>query len=638
MFAHNFKANPYPSFANASKQLNELAPIDYFFAKELTDDLLRELPTTYIETHEESNLSILFHLLIALSQSVREGHTCIPIKSIAKHRYGTKTDETGVITHHGYVFPTYEELLEIVNAINITPDHNKGVVCFNNALYMRRNYSFERELAKQLKDRMSEAIYYKQDDINNCIEQLFPISAVQTIDWQQIAVANSLNKRISVIAGGPGTGKTYTVTKLLAAILMLQPSKKISLVAPTGKASQRLNESITNAVLGFKGQIAQDVLDAIPTEAKTLHRFLGVIPNQLQFKHHQENLIDCDVVILDEVSMVDLALMTRLFRALPEHTQVIMLGDADQLPSVALGSVLADIAPKPHPGFSENNLNYLGQFIDREDIRKFLTKRQKGRIKSTQAPSLIADHLTYLYQSRRFDGEGGIGKLAKAVIEGDAEKGWNLLRSEHQSLEGELSFESSLEETLPKLVEQYYQPLLSERDVASAFKRLAQFRVLTASRQGMMGVESINEKVIQLLGQSLGNQNKLFHGMPIMINENNYSLGLYNGDVGIAWKNEEQHLIVVFECPEKGFRYIMPTRLPSYEPVYAMTIHKTQGSEFGHVYIVLASQQDNKLLSRELLYTGITRAKRKLSLTGLHKVWFSGVETKIHRYSNLSIC
>ena len=633
MFTTTLKTSVYESFAAASKQLYDIAPIDYFFAKEHVDDLVSDSPISTASMEAEE--VILTHLLIALSQSVREGHTCLPLGTIANHSYGIKSDETGVISHHGYVFPDSTVLTELVENIDIKPDHNKGIVCYRGSLYMRRNYSFERELEQQLHERNSSEIAYQESDIESCIEHLFPHSTSNEIDWQQVAVANSLNKCISVIAGGPGTGKTYTVTKLLAAILMLKPQSKISLVAPTGKAAQRLNESITNAVAGFTGAISQDVLDHIPTEAKTLHRFLGVIPNQLQFKHNKDNLIDVDVVILDEVSMVDLALMTRLFRALPQHTQVIMLGDAEQLPSVALGSVLADIAPKPHPGYSDSNLDYLGKFVDKESIRQFIRKANKH-----WKDLAVANHLSFLYQSRRFDGEGGIGKLAKAVIEGDAEQGWKLLQADSVIKEqsNELTFEIDFEETLPRFVEQFYKPLLSETDISKAFKQLALFRILVASRKGGSGVEAINEKVIQLLGKSERQNQKLFHGMPLMVSENSYSLGLYNGDVGIVWRMENSHLMVVFECPEQGYRYVMPTRLPNFEPVYAMTIHKTQGSEFDHVYIVLSPQQDNKLLSRELLYTGITRAKRKLTLTGLHRVWFSGVETKIHRYSNLSIC
>ncbi len=632
----------YLSFAQAQAELNDIEPIDYFFAKEFTEDLASSYVLKYKDSEGDDSQFIhqqivVFHLLVALSKSVREGHTCLPIKELARHSFGVKSDDTGVITHHGYVFPEHDELVKIVELCNIAPEYNKAIVVAQNCLYMRRNYLFEQELQQQLLKRMSNLIDYDTDELMTKLQSLFPPSDATEIDWQQVAVVNALNKRISVIAGGPGTGKTYTVTKLLAAIVMLNGQINISLVAPTGKAAQRLTESITNAIKGFEGQITQDVLNNIPSGAKTLHRFLGVIPNQLQFKHRQDNQIDCDVVILDEVSMVDLALMTRLFRALPEHCQVIMLGDADQLPSVALGSVLADIAPKLHPGYSDGNLNYLSNFIDSKLVANNFKQMAKGSGLSKKVNDLTADHLAFLYKSRRFDGEGGIGRLAKSVIEGNAELGWQLLHepSDNIKVSNELTFEPDIEKALPRLVEQYYKPLLTQTSIDLAFEQLGKFRVLSAARKGPQGVAAINDKICQLLGKQQNSNRQLFHGMPIMVNENNYGLGLYNGDIGIVWQNNSGHLVVAFEDPEQGYRYVMPTRLPSYETVYAMTIHKTQGSEFGHVYMVLANQQDNKMLSRELLYTGITRAKQKLSLSTLHRVWFSGVESRVKRFSNL---
>jgi len=649
----------YVSFSHAKQQLHDIEPIDYFFAKELAPLLIKaEQP------HLTANFALCYHLLIALSASVRNGHTCLPIKSIAQQSFGFKSDNMGVITHHGYLFPSFAAIEETCQLLNISDTDNSGIVYQQHCLYMRRNYHFEQELGQHLQSRMADKLAYQTQDMEQVINQLFNHQADEPkaaeIDWQKVAVANSLNKRVSVIAGGPGTGKTYTVTKLLAAIISLNEvtneqaapeiisiPKKIALVAPTGKAAQRLTESISQAVAGFSGQIPDHILSAIPTEAKTLHRFLGVIPNHIQFKHNQDNLIDCDVVILDEVSMVDLALMTRLFRALPSHTQVIMLGDADQLPSVALGSVLADIAPRPHPGYSADNTKVIEKITAITHINKGIHCQYAHQAKKA-AQKNYGDHLAFLYKSRRFDGKGGIGLIAKAVIEGNAERAWQLLypnsKGDTQTdslndkqVSEQLNYAGHIDDALPDLVRQYYAPILQERDIAQGFKQLSFFRVLAGTRKGEQGVEYLNEHIAQLLGKQLGAKQSLYHGLPIMVNENNYSLGLYNGDVGIIWTTEQGHLVAAFECPEQGYRFIMPTRLPSYEPVYAMTIHKTQGSEFSHVYMVLSNQQDNKLLSRELLYTGITRAKRKLTITTLHRVWYRAVETQVKRFSNLTV-
>jgi exodeoxyribonuclease V alpha subunit len=428
--------------------------------------------------------------------------------------------------------------------------------------------------------------------------------------------------------------------------------KKIALVAPTGKAAQRLSESITNALHGFKGQIDEQVLTKIPQEAQTLHRLLGVIPNSVNFRHHQDNLLNIDVLLIDEVSMVDLPLMVRTLRALPSHCQVILLGDADQLPSVAAGSVLNDLAPKPHQGYSLANQQYLTRITDCSNLPKL-----KKSAKSTNL-TLAADHVVFLEKSRRFDGEGGIGKIASHVINGRFNQSWQLfdetfsksINTPENALES--SFENTLEtestlrllkgkpsEWLAELVSKYYTPLFNIKTVSDAFTQLQKFRILCATRVGEQGVESLNEQVENILIKR-GDINAFdtrYAGQPIMINVNNYSLGLYNGDIGLLWKNKAGHLMAVFEQANNEYKWVNPARLPQHETVYAMTIHKTQGSEFEHVAMVLPEQTENKLLSRELMYTAITRAKKQLSVCALANVWRHGVTTKTTRYSGINL-
>ena len=637
--------SPYASFAVATTCVADIAPVDYFFANGLIASAIAKQGIDDVNKHQ---IDLLFHLFMALSHSAREGHTCLPIKVIANHPFGHKSDANHIVTHQGFTFPSTSEIESTLAMMDYSIDANKGIVFANQCLYIRRYFMFECELERTLKDKVAQQHCYSNADIQSVLSSLFPDeqhTSKYEIDWQKVAVANAINKKFSIIAGGPGTGKTYTVTKLLAALVSLSkkqivqegcadPLLKISLIAPTGKAAQRLTESIAKAISGFRGIIDDQVLDQIPTEAQTLHRFLGVIPNQIQFKHHQDNLIDVDLVIVDEVSMVDLALMTRLFRALPQETQVIMLGDADQLPSVALGSILSDIAKRPHPGLSDENLSYIEDVASQTGISAHLKSLQKGT-KKQHMGGQPADYLSYLYKSRRFDGEGGIGMIANAVISGFAEQAWQTLTTANTP-DHELSYVKDLDTSLSAFVDKYYKPLLHADDLKTAFAQLALFRILTAARKGDRGVEDLNTKVAQLLGKDLSNPHRLYHGLPIMVNENNYALGLYNGDIGLVWRNENDQLVVAFES-DQGFMYVMPTRLPRFEPVYAMTIHKTQGSEFEHVYIVLANQQESKLLSRELLYTGITRAKKQLSITASPKVWYNAVDAQVIRYANLTI-
>jgi len=669
-----FKHLPYNSFSQAQQQLAGIVAIDYFFAKEMVNALCSNLVNNKSEEITAINepINLAFHLFIVLSESLRNGNSCLALDNIANSHFGLTNDGSidGLPNEkQGFIFPNIHQLIELLSQLMITPEHEQALVfvhsnneslALNSRLYLRRYYLFEQSLQQSMIARLSSTHTYSNQHIQHCIAQLFPEQKQKDesveeetteIDWQKVAVANAINKNFTVIAGGPGTGKTYTVTKLLAALLILEQTKReptqeplrIALVAPTGKAAQRLSESIINAVNGFKGDIADEILARIPNQAQTLHRLLGVIPNSPNFRHNQNNLLAVDVLLIDEVSMVDLAMMTRVFRALPAHAKVILLGDADQLPSVAAGSVLADIAPRPHGGFSDKNSQYLSEVMGfTHNINA-----NKG--------SLACDHVTFLTKSRRFDGSGGIGLIASAVIAGNSKASWQLLENathtnEYNQIQStELTLHSTaLEQWLTPLIKHYYKDLFCCKTVAEAFTLLAKFRVLCATRQGDLGVEGINAWVINYFtAQGLipyasnMNSQALYHAQPIMISENNYSLGLYNGDIGLLWQNEAGHLMAVFETPndneQESFKWIIPSRLPSFETVYAMTIHKTQGSEFEHVAMILPEQSDNRLLSRELLYTGITRAKAKLTIASKEHVWKKGVERAVKRDSGLQL-
>jgi len=655
---------PYVNFNTALQQISGILPIDYYFAKELTLQLMHKA--------DSKNVAVFFHLLMALSESLRNGHTCLPLETMAKHCLGFACDQDNIVSHHGFIFSDINDLTALLNETGIMPEDNEAVVFYQDKLYIRRYFTFESELSTTISERLGQKNKISVTGIQSCLDKLFSSNGNnEEIDWQKVAVANALNKNFSVIAGGPGTGKTYTVTKLLAALVVLNQAKvaeefknkdqknqrtreeeqlKIALVAPTGKAAQRLSESIGKAVDQFRGTIEDKVLNAIPLTAQTLHRLLGVIPNSPNFRHHQENLLSIDVLLIDEVSMVDLALLNRVFRALPKQCKVVLLGDADQLPSVAAGSVLSDIAPRPHPGYSKVNCQYLAKVCQLEDLIKQHT------VSSRSAKTLAADHITYLIKSRRFDNEGGIGQIAKAVINGQSNDSWNLLKStQHDSSktnvgERQLSLLAGDYNTwLPALIDAYYLPLFGCQNIADAFSLLNKFRILCATRKGECGVESYNEIVKDYFVQKgkIGVSQDLYHAKPIMISENDYRLGLYNGDIGLIWKNEVGHLMAVFEgsteenndqqSNSQNLKWIMPSRLPCYESVYAMTIHKTQGSEFNHVALILPKQTDNKLLSRELLYTGITRAKENLSVLSNAGVWRHAVEAQVKRDSGFSI-
>ena len=255
-------------------------------------------------------------------------------------------------------------------------------------------------------------------------------------------------------------------------------------------------------------------------------------------------------------------------------------------------------------------------------------------------------------KSRRFDGKGGIGRIANYVISGQYQESWQLLKESSEVTSNAIDSEQkqltllngSVETWLAPLVSQYYQPLSECKNIADAFALLAKFRILSSTRKGPQGVESLNTLVIEILRnkkvipyKNFAASSDLYPTQPIMISENDYRLGVYNGDIGLLWRNSQGHLMAVFENASGEYDWIMPSRLPKFETVYAMTIHKTQGSEFDHVAMVLPEQKDNKLLSRELLYTGITRAKSKLSIASAEGIWQSGVSQQVIRYSGLAL-
>lgn len=669
----------YPTYAHCQRRITGILPIDYFLAKSLISDCVFNKPLNVLATQDDlfiqgdsstqghstsqhqvtSASAVIFHAILQLSMSLREGHTCLPITELADKTFGrdlsqpTEHNTTQEIGKSGYTFPHLSAIAAIFSATNFADNDQHPIVYHNNSLYLRRYYLFEQKLQTQLNERTQGfTAPYKQSDITKVIAELFPHTAdtatnTDEIDWQKVAVANSLKQGFSVIAGGPGTGKTYTVTKLLAALVMLNEQEasiddlSIALVAPTGKAAQRLSESLVNAISGFKSLVCESVLAKIPTQAQTIHRLLGVIPNKPHFRHNDKNLLSCDVLLIDEVSMVDLPLMQRLLSALPSTTQVVLLGDADQLPSVEVGSVLSDIAPRPYPGFSKANNAYLTEVTGYKDLPVANGSPHNNN---------DADHCVFLTKSRRFDGKGGIGLLAQAVIAGNADASWQLLHNETHS--ETLSYISSSANTktegkaqidqlahiLP-LVKQYYCPLFSAQNISDCFNAFAQFRFLCATRKGTFGVENINTEVENYLvnANMIPSGKALYHAKPIMISANHYGLGLYNGDIGIAWLTEAGHLQVAFEKENGEYMWVLPSKLPEYESVYAMTIHKTQGSEFSHVSMLLPDKLENKLLSRELLYTGITRAKKRLSITCNQAVWNKGVNAEVKRFSNLNL-
>ncbi|MDD9157219.1 exodeoxyribonuclease V subunit alpha [Aliivibrio sp. S4TY2] len=460
------------------------------------------------------------------------------------------------------------------------------------------------------------------------LDQLIPNT--HCVNWQKVAAAVALTRRFSVISGGPGTGKTTTVTKLLASLVTQaqQDNKNIAikLVAPTGKAAARLTESIGQAVQSIG--LAPEVKEAIPTDASTLHRLLGYIPNQVDFRHNKSNPLHLDVLVVDEASMVDLPMMARLLDAVPEHARVILLGDKDQLASVEAGAVLGDICQFTKMGYSQNQAQQLSQ------LTGFNLLAQSHN-------NAVADSLCMLQKSYRFDARSGIGQLAKAINEGSKfkveavwAKGFSDIRFYDLS-------NDSYNAMITMMVNGYrsYLGHIHAGDKPEiVLKAFSKIQLLCAMREGDFGVVGLNQRIEKALKKSdlIPHGDEIWYsGRPVMVTQNDYGVGLYNGDIGIAMPDPiDQRLRVYFDMPDGSIRGVLPSQLPEHETVYAMTIHKSQGSEFEHTVLALPAEF-SPILTRELIYTGVTRAKKKLDLFATEKVVARGVMIKTQRNSGL---
>ncbi|RTZ15287.1 exodeoxyribonuclease V subunit alpha [Vibrio aquaticus] len=477
------------------------------------------------------------------------------------------------------------------------------------------------------------------------LDELVPLSAC--VNWQKVAAAVALTRKFAVISGGPGTGKTTTVTKLLAALIEQatahgeQPT--IKLVAPTGKAAARLTESIGKAVSELA--VSDELKASIPTDASTLHRLLGAIPNSAEFRHNRENPLHLDILVVDEASMVDLPMMYKLVDAMPKHARLILLGDKDQLASVEAGAVLGDICSFNHVGFSHGQAAQVAKLTGYESLAY-----------STNSQATIADSLCMLKKSYRFDARSGIGQLSKAVNNGSAQAVDGVFNRPLEDIARFPIDSHHYNQLIQTLVSEYSHYLkridhvqsnpntneeeTQQQKAKAVLDEFARCRLLCAIREGDFGVKGLNHRIERALAarKLIQTQDELwYHGRPVMVSRNDYALGLYNGDIGICMRDHsegEPRLKVYFELPDGSVKAVLPSRVPEHETAYAMTIHKSQGSEFEHTLMILPPDF-TPILTRELIYTGITRAKKRLSLFADDRVMKRGIKVQTERASGL---
>ena len=493
-------------------------------------------------------------------------------------------------------------------------------------LYLYRYWQYERQIILFL-NNIIKAAKWDADWrlLQDGIQKYFGAEHAKGINWQIVASVGAVVNKFCVISGGPGTGKTTTVTRILALLAEQFQHQglpiRIMLAAPTGKAAARLQESVAAVKKKLYGS---DIPNVIPDTAMTLHRMLGSQPNSPYFYYNDTNPLPADVIVVDEASMVDLPLMAKLMAALPPQCRLILVGDRNQLASVEPGSVFADICnPQLLASFS-------GRFCE-------MVKRTTGMHldQKTEDEGGLQDSLVELKHVYRFEGQGGIAMLGDAVQKGD-------MAAVEQIFEDDTLPEVSwreikgcrfLQEMLSEHIAQNKYGYLQATVPEDVFADFDQFMVLCALRHGPFGVEEVNRLIERHLNKTSRKTPGQAFIKPIMVTRNDYNLHLFNGDIGLLWQQLDT-VHGVFKGEAETYAKIPHYRLPPFEAAYAMTVHKCQGSEFDSVLLILPDQHA-PVLTRELLYTAITRARKKVEVWGSKEVIQKAVESLIERESGI---
>jgi exodeoxyribonuclease V alpha subunit len=540
----------------------------------------------------DASAATLSQTAALVSRERRSGHPCIELAHWAGRPLADGDGSTAM--------PALKEWKRVLGSSPLVGDGSSPtplVLDTKARCYLHRYWAAERRVAERIRGSapLDPIRPIAGKEVEAAFVKLFPPPKDGSQDRQADAARAVLRTKLTLMSGGPGTGKTTTVARILATLLSHDETLDCVLAAPTGKAAARLSESL-------REQAAK--LDAVPTvrdklaslEARTIHRVLGFSPRSGKFRYHAERPLPCDVLVVDEASMVDLLLMDALLAAVPRHARLLLVGDKDQLASVEAGFVFGDlceIAPS----------------------------------------SSLRDGAVELDVSWRFKTQSGIAALAEAVRLGDAARAVAALdgtRGDAQIVP--LPADSTaIIHALASLVD----GVVEAATPAAALAALASFRVLTPTRRGPHGVETLNRLVERgLVERGHPKSVNWYVGRPVLVTQNDYDIELFNGDIGVAFPDEETGALRVWFAAAEGLRSIAPGKLPPHETAWAMTVHKSQGSEFDSVVFVLP-ERESPLLTRELVYTAVTRARRSLVVYGESGALAAAVERKSERVSGL---
>ncbi|KAF1013202.1 MAG: RecBCD enzyme subunit RecD [Stenotrophomonas maltophilia] len=503
------------------------------------------------------------------------------------------------------------------------------LVLENGLLYLRRYREYECQLALGLQ-RIGGHVLPPVDlqTLAALFATLFP-QAAASVDHQARAAAITLRHPLALVTGGPGTGKTTTIARLLLLLAAHaagqgQSAPRIALAAPTGRAAERMAESLRLAVQRLQALGVDPALcAALPTTGTTLHRLLGVIPDSPRFRHHAENPLALDVVVVDEASIIDLPLMAKLVDAIAAGTRLVLLGDPDQLPSVEAGDVLSAILRASGDG----------EGTQADDAQALQALLAAATLQPLAAARPFSGRRVQLQRGYRQSDALDLAPLAQAVREGDSTHTLQLLRS--GGLAGVEFHEGAgdpLQGRRDAMLAQW-RALAEAPDPAQALQQAGRLRVLTALREGPQGARGLNSRIEQLLA---GSNPGYFQGRLLLVTENSYRHRLFNGDIGICLRDGSGAMVAWFPGDDAAQpRAFHPAALPAHESAFAMTVHKAQGSEFDEVWLQLP-RQDSRVLSRELVYTGLTRARQRLHVAGTDEALVAALKRHASRLGGLA--
>jgi exodeoxyribonuclease V alpha subunit len=568
----------------------------------------------------------IFLAAAAASSVNRQGHVCLELSQVAGQP---------VISGSEFFYPDLHDWTQTIKtspAVGSPGDFKPLIFDGTSKLYLHRYSVYQSRLACFIRSRIFSTEPVMISSLKKNLDLLFDSGQTHMeIDWQKIACILSIMNRFTVISGGPGTGKTTTVVKTIALFLEmnLEKSPRISLAAPTGKAAARLQDAIREA----KDRLpwGDDLKSRIPSTATTIHRLLGTIPGSPYFRHHENNHLDVDMVIIDESSMVDLVLLSKLTQALPDHARLILVGDKDQLASVEAGSVFGDIC----------DICRINSFS--EPLTQVIFQTTGARIDNPDSIDenfRIQDCMVQLLKNYRFGENSGIQKVSEAIHSGDGRLAMTTMEDpDHKDITWvKVPEQRQLKAGLTTPIIQGFHEYLSANNPADALHAFGKFQILCALREGPYGVKMVNRLIEEILMSAnliRKTEGLWYHGRPIMITRNDYHLNLFNGDVGIALNDsKDQELRIFFPDQETGFRAIHPSRIGEHETVFAMTVHKSQGSEFDNILLLLPDRE-SPVLTRELIYTAITRAREQVVIWGDESVFELAAQKRVTRISGL---